>query len=268
MSSDSTKKTILVALGVCFVCSILVASAAVSLSTRQAENKQLDKIKNILDAGGIDYENKNPKELYDKLIKAVTVELESGNIIDPTSKSDLLKPENFDIKKLSNNAELSTSIPPEEDIAGIKRKPTHMIVYEVVDDNGEIEKYIFPVHGKGLWSTLYGFISFDNELKKVEGITFYEHGETPGLGGEVDNPLWKNTWKDKKAFDENGNYIIEVLKGKVDKSNPAAVHQIDGLSGSTITTRGVDNLLKYWLGENGYSAFLKKVREGGSHEKI
>lgn len=268
MSSDSTKKTIQVALGVCLVCSILVASAAVSLSSKQAENKQLDKIKNILTAGGIDYTNKNPKDLYNELIKAVTVELETGNIIDPATKSDLLKPENFDIKKISNVKELSINIPSNEDIAGIKRKPTHMVIYEVVNRQGEIEKYIFPVHGKGLWSTLYGFISFDKELKRVAGITFYEHGETPGLGGEVDNPLWKNTWKDKKAFDENGNYIIQVLKGKVDKSNPASDHQIDGLSGSTLTTRGVDNLLKYWLGENGYSAFLKKVREGGSHEKI
>ncbi|MAT56609.1 MAG: Na(+)-translocating NADH-quinone reductase subunit C [Ignavibacteriae bacterium] len=269
MSSDSTKKTIQVALGICLVCSILVSSAAVSLSSRQAENKQVDKIKNILAAGGIDYTNQDPQQLYNDKIKAVTVELESGKIIDdPKEKSDLLVPKNFDIKKVSNVPELSESIPSSEDIAGIKRKPSYMTVYEVVDQSGNIQKYIFPVHGKGLWSTMYGFISLDNKLKTVEGITFYEHGETPGLGGEVDNPNWKASWKGKKAFNEEGEFIIEVLKGKVDPSNPNANHQIDGLSGSTLTTRGLDNLMKYWLGENGYGPFIDKVREEGSHEEI
>ncbi|MCF8240967.1 MAG: Na(+)-translocating NADH-quinone reductase subunit C [Melioribacteraceae bacterium] len=268
MSSDSTKKTIQVALGVCLVCSILVSTAAVSLSSRQAENKQLDKIKNILVAGGIDFTDKNPQQIYEDKIKPVTVELKSGKIINPEEKSSLLQPKNFEIKKVSNIPDLSTGIPASEDIAGIKRKPTHMVIYEVMDSEGNVDKYIFPVHGKGLWSTLYGFISLDNQLKTVEGITFYEHGETPGLGGEVDNPSWKNSWKGKKAFNEDGEYIIDVLKGKVDPSSPKSNHQIDGLSGSTLTTRGVDNLLKYWLGENGYGEFIENVREEGSDEEI
>lgn len=268
MSSDSTKKTIQVALGVCLVCSILVSAAAVSLNSIQTENRQVDKIKNILAAGGIDYQNKDPQELYNQKIKPVTVELESGEIIDPEEKSELLKPKNFDIKKVSNVPELSTSIPSSEDIAGIKRKPEYMTVYEVLDENNNVDKYIFPVHGKGLWSTMYGFISLDKELKTVEGITFYEHGETPGLGGEIDNPTWKASWKGKRAFNEDGEYIIDVLKGKVDQSNPNSDHQIDGLSGSTLTTRGVDYTMKYWLGENGYGAFIDKVRKEGSDEEI
>ncbi len=268
MSSDSTKKTIQVALGVCLVCSILVSTAAVSLGPKQAENKQVDKIKNILAAGGLDYKDKDPQQIFKEKIKPVTVELESGKIVEPESISQLLTPKNFDIKKLSNIPDLSKSIPPSEDIAGIKRKPAYMTVYEVLDDKGNVLKYIFPVHGKGLWSTMYGFISLDNKLKTVEGITFYEHGETPGLGGEVDNPKWKNSWKGKKAFNEKGEFIIDVIKGKVDPSSPEADHQIDGLSGSTLTTRGVDNLMKYWLGENGYGAFIEKVRAEGNDEKI
>ena len=268
MSSDSTKKTLTVALGICLVCSILVSTAAVSLGSIQAENKQIDKIKNILAAGGIDYTNKDPQQIYKDKIKPVTIDLESGEIINPEEKSDLLKPQNFDIKKISNEPELSESIPASEDIAGIKRKPSYMIIYEVLDSENNIEKYIFPVHGKGLWSTLYGFISLDSHLITVEGITFYEHGETPGLGGEVDNPRWKASWKGKTAYNDNGEYIIDVIKGKVDPNSQNANHQIDGLSGSTLTTRGVDNLLKYWLGENGYAAFMKKVREEDSDEKI
>jgi len=268
MSSDSTKKTIMVALGVCLVCSILVSTAAVSLGPIQAENKQLDKIKNILAAGGIDYNNQDPQQIYKERIKPVTVDLETGDVINPDEKSDLLEPKNFDIKKVSNEPELSESIPASEDIAGIKRKPTYMTVYEVLGSEDSIEKYIFPVYGKGLWSTMYGFISLDNKLKTVEGITFYEHGETPGLGGEVDNPKWKASWIGKQAFNDNGEFIIDVIKGKVDPSSPDANHEIDGLSGATLTTRGVDNLLKYWLGDKGYGAFMEKVREEGSDEKI
>ena len=228
MSSDSTKKTIQVALGICLVCSILVSSAAVSLSSRQAENKQVDKIKNILAAGGIDYTNQDPQQLYNDKIKAVTVELESGKIIDdPKEKSDLLVPKNFDIKKVSNVPELSESIPSSEDIAGIKRKPSYMTVYEVVDQSGNIQKYIFPVHGKGLWSTMYGFISLDNKLKTVEGITFYEHGETPGLGGEVDNPNWKASWKGKKAFNEEGEFdLVRYSKPALDvRKRKSQIHR-------------------------------------------
>jgi Na+-transporting NADH:ubiquinone oxidoreductase subunit C len=110
-----------------------------------------------------------------------------------------------------------------------------------------------------LWSTLYGFLALDSDLKTIRGITFYEHGETPGLGGEVDNPRWKAQWKGKMAYDDNMKILIEVLKGQVDPTSPQAGHQIDGLGGSTITTRGVHNLVRFWLGENGYKPFLSNI---------
>jgi Na+-transporting NADH:ubiquinone oxidoreductase subunit C len=105
-------------------------------------------------------------------------------------------------------------------------------------------------------------------MKTVRGLTFYEHGETPGLGGEVDNPRWKKSWKGKQAFDDAWNVKMTVIKGKVIPEKPEAIHQVDGLAGSTLTTRGVDNLVKYWLGANGYGPYLTKMREGGSSEQI
>jgi Na+-transporting NADH:ubiquinone oxidoreductase subunit C len=109
------------------------------------------------------------------------------------------------------------------------------------------------------FTTLYGFLALDSDLKTIRGITFYEHGETPGLGGEVDNPRWKAQWKGKMAYDDNMKILIEVLKGQVDPTSPQAGHQIDGLGGSTITTRGVHNLVRFWLGENGYKPFLSNI---------
>ena len=95
---------------------------------------------------------------------------------------------------------------------GSTRLPNKAVVYQRVDD-GDVLAIILPVEGKGLWSTLYGFIALAPDTRTIEGITFYEHGETPGLGGEVDNPSWKALWPGRKAFDEDWEPAIEVIKG-------------------------------------------------------
>ncbi len=268
MSADSTKKTLIVALGVCLVCSILVSTAAVALSSKQKENKQLDMLKNILQAGNLYEEATDIKKTFDEKIAPKLVELKSGSILNESEYNDVLNPTTFDIKVASGDQTYGTDIDAAKDIAKIKRRPTHMVVYEVMN-NDEVEKYIMPIYGKGLWSTLYGFIALDKDLKTIKGITFYEHGETPGLGGEVDNPKWKQIWNGKKAFDDQWNVKISVIKGKVDPSSESSVnYEVDGLSGSTLTTRGVDQLVKYWLGDDGYGLFFEKLREVGTHEEI
>ncbi len=135
-----------------------------------------------------------------------------------------------------------------------------MLVY-FIKEGEEINKIILPVYGKGLWSTMYAFLALDKDFKTVTGVTFYEHGETPGLGGEIENPRWNTLWKGKKAFDENNNVQLEIIKGVVDRNRPEANYQIDGLSGATITARGVDKMIKFWLGDYGYTPFLNKLRE-------
>jgi len=120
---------------------------------------------------------------------------------------------------------------------------------------------ILPIKGYGLWSTLYGFIALESDLKTVAGIGFYEHTETPGLGGEVDNPKWKASWVGKRAYNSDG-LALEVIKGKVDLARDGADSQIDGLAGATLTTKGVDNLVKYWLGQQGFKPFIDNLKTG------
>ncbi len=269
MSSDSAKKTIGVALGVCLVCSVFVSSATVALSSKQEENKKLDKIQNILEAADLKTED-NPEEInniYKQKIKTELINLETGEVVPEDQYTKELMPENFDIKKVIADPDLVEPIPPEKDLARIKRKPKYMLVYMVLDENGEVSKYILPIYGKGLWSTLYGFLALNKDLKTISGITFYEHGETPGLGGEVDNPRWKQLWKGKKAFNDNWEPVIRVIKGKVDPSDPKADHTVDGLSGATLTTRGVDHLVRFWLSDDGYGNFLKTLR-GKKNEQV
>jgi Na+-transporting NADH:ubiquinone oxidoreductase subunit C len=130
----------------------------------------------------------------------------------------------------------------------------------VKNEEDGIERIILPVHGKGLWSTLYGFMALDADGNTIRRLAFYEHGETPGLGGEVDNPRWIALWDGKKVYDEDFDPEIQVIKGQVTPNTANADYKVDGLSGATITARGVSNLVRYWMGDHGYKSYLKRLQ--------
>ena len=268
MSNDSTKKMIIVALGVCLVCSVFVSTAAVSLHARQEQNKELDKLKNILVAGDLMVDGGDIQKIFQEKIEIGLVELQKGDYVAEDQYNEKLNPNDFDMKDMADHSEYGMAIPAEKDIAHILRMPKYMPIY-AVKVNGIIEKYILPIYGKGLWSTMYGFLALAADLETIEGITFNEHGETPGLGGEIDNPKWKAIWKGKKAFDKDGNVKITVIKGIVDPSDASAIYQVDGLSGATITTRGLDATTKFWLSKDGYGPFIQqcKIQKEGINEQ-
>ncbi len=252
MSNDSIPKTITVAVLLCVVCSVLVSTAAVKLKPLQERNKALSTKKNILLAAGLMEEGKDVEELF-KQIQVKIVDLASGEY------DEKIDPQKYDQKVAAKDSAMSVMIPGAKDIAKIRRRALKTLVY-VVQKGDRIETYILPIHGKGLWSTIYGFLAVKGDLNTVQGITFYDHGETPGLGGEIDNPLWQKQWVGKKLFDENWALRFDVLKGKVNQNKPAAIHQVDGLSGATLTTVGVKNLVRYWLDDHGYGKFLARTR--------
>ena len=255
MSRDSTGKVLTVAFLLCVVCSVLVSAAAVVLSDRQERNKLEEKRKNILQAAGI-YETGIPVDDQFSNIQTRIVDLKTGKF------SRDFDTDTFDSRTAARDAETNYLIPTGLDLAAIKTRSRYMDVYLLLDED-TLQQLILPVHGKGLWSTMYGFVSLGGDLSTVSGFAFYEHGETPGLGGEIDNPTWKKQWPGKRIYDESGNTRIEVLKGTVDKTSADAIYQADGLAGATLTARGVSNLLKYWLGEDGYKPFLAKLKEEG-----
>ncbi len=240
----------------CLVCSILVSSAAVLFRPKQAENKLRDKQKNILEAAGLPTDN--IEESFSK-IESVIVELKTGEVREDIEVST------FDQRKAAKDPQTQRILSEEESFDGIKHISKFAPVYLLRDDNNELVKLILPIKGKGLWSTLYGFISLGRDLNTVEGIAFYEHGETPGLGGEVDNVKWKSSWVGKEIFSE-GKVALKVLRGKVEEGNPLEKYQIDGLSGATITSQGVSRTIEFWLGEGGFRPYLEKLKReiGGS----
>ncbi len=258
MANDTVIKTLVVAGILSVVCSALVSSSAVLLRPLQETNKDLDRKKNILQAAGT-YDPDQPIEDQFSNFEIKVVDLATGKFRDDIDAST------FDQRKAAKSQDQGIAVPKKDDIAGLKRRSRYALIY-LANDGGQLDQLILPVHGKGLWSTLYGYLALDKDLSTINGFAFYQHGETPGLGGEVDNPRWKQQWVGKKAFDDQGNFKIEVLKGKTNPSSPDIDYQVDGLSGATITTRGVDSLLGYWLGNEGFGTFLTylKSNQGGT----
>ncbi len=255
MSRDSTVKVLSVAFLLCLVCSILVSATAVVLRDRQERNRAEEKNKNILQAAGLYQPALSVAEQF-SLIEPRIVDLQTGEFTKKFAGSDL------DSRSAERDQEARYQIPLTLDGAAIKYRSRYQDVYLVMDA-GRLQQIILPVHGKGLWSTMYGFIALANDFSTIIGFAFYEHGETPGLGGEIDNQNWKKQWAGKKIYDDQGVLRIQVLKGRVERSSPDAIYQADGLAGATLTARGVHNLLRYWMGADGYQPFLERLRKEG-----
>jgi Na+-transporting NADH:ubiquinone oxidoreductase subunit C len=251
----SASYSILFAAIVCLVCAVFVASSAVSLRERQDRNAFLDKQRNVLIAAGLAREGEplTREEIEARFgpVRSVVIELESGRELPDVD------PATFDPKKVVGDPKTSRPAPPNN--AGLDRVPTQALVY-LLEEGGELELLILPIEGKGLWSTLYGFIALDEDLETIQGITFYEHKETPGLGGEVDNPRWKSLWSGRRAFDESFEPKIQVVRGAAGTPQQDP-YSVDGLSGATMTSRGVTNLVRFWLGDEGFGVYLDRLRE-------
>ena len=247
---DSIGNTLVVAIGVSLVCSVLVSAAAIVLRPLQEANQAEFRQRIVLEVAGL-YDPDVPVVEQFGTIETRLVDLESGSYVEDVD------PQTFDAEAAANDPGLSVNIPKEEDIAKIGRRAVYAPVY-VVMDGGEPQQYILPVRGKGLWSTLYGYLSVEPDGKTVAGLRFYEHAETPGLGDQIEKEPWLSQWPGKKLYDEQGDPQIEVVRGSV-QSGPGEIHQVDGLSGATLTANGVTYLVRYWTGSHGFGPYLAKI---------
>ncbi|RDL43172.1 Na(+)-translocating NADH-quinone reductase subunit C [Marinomonas piezotolerans] len=261
-NNDSIQRTIIVAVALCLVCSVFVAGAAVGLKPIQQENRDLDRKRNILAAAQMLQPGESVDEVFATVEKRL-VNLNTGRFATEAELKEAgVNVDSYVQQAAAKDPALSTSLKGGNDPAGIKRRAKFATVYIVKDEDAKA-RIILPVHGYGLWSTMYGFMALENDYSTVVGFGFYQQGETPGLGGEVDNPNWKALWEGKEVYNEEGKAVIGLVKGSVDPNSPQADHQIDGLSGATLTSRGVTNLVQYWLGSEGFGPFLAELRSEG-----
>ncbi|NRA82336.1 MAG: Na(+)-translocating NADH-quinone reductase subunit C [Gammaproteobacteria bacterium] len=253
-NKDSFGRTLIFVLITCLVCSVIVAGAAVGLRPMQLENKALDKQTRILEASGLLESSMTKVEIvatYTKYVEAKLLDFTTGDFVEGN-------PETFDQRIYALNK--ANSITPSDDVAKINRRSNRTIVYLVKDDSGKTDTVILEVRGSGLWSMMYAFVGLETDLNTVKSVIYYDQGETPGLGGEVENPKWKKQWAGKQLFNSNGDIAIKIVKGGAKAGD---IHGIDALSGATLTGKGVENTFKFWLGEEGFGPFIAKYKNGG-----
>lgn len=253
-SGEGLGRILTVALGLCLVCSVVVSTAAVVLKPAQQANKTLDMKRNILMAAGLLDPALSVEEQFEQ-VETRLVSLDEGRFVEGVD------PASFDQREAAKDPAQSRAIPGDADPAKLVRREDQALVYLVRDQQGGLDKIILPIRGYGLWSTLHGFMALESDGNTVAGLGFYEHAETPGLGGEVDNPNWKAIWPGKKVY-QGEQVAIQVLKAAVPAGSPDAQWQVDGLSGATLTTKGVDNLVRYWMGDQGFKPLLENLRRG------
>jgi Na+-transporting NADH:ubiquinone oxidoreductase subunit C len=256
---NSTRYTIVFATVVCVVCALLISVTAVSLQPRQKANARLYMEKNVLVAAGLvrpgeDVSRAQVEQFFDTRIKARLVDIATGELV-PEGEIDA---RNYDQRGARNDPAASRVAP--ENNAGIRRLPDRGVVYFVMKDD-KVEQVVIGVEGLGMWGTVYGFLSLAPDANTVRGLTYYEHRETPGLGGEISNPSWLALWQGRKGYDEQGQAKIAVIKGQAGPPEQDPLH-VDGLSGATVTSNAITRLMQFWLSDDGYGRFLKRFREG------
>ena len=256
---ESLSNVFIVAIVVCLVCSIVVSTAAVTLKPMRLLNQELDQKQNILRAAGLlpegektDARGRGVDELFAEF-EVRAVDLDSGEFVDSVDVNA------YDPIKAAKQPDVSRPLDDEQDVATLGRLENVSLVYLKRDESG-LETVVLPVRGYGLWGTLYGYLAIEGDLNTVKGIGFYSHKETPGLGGEVDNAKWKAQWHGVKLFDPSGDPAIALVKTRAPEDSIAASHEVDALSGASMTSRGVENLVRFWTGELGFGPFLRNLQ--------
>lgn len=255
LNKDSVFGTFAIIIGFCLVCSVVVSSAVVALGPFQQAAVANDRQINILRVSGFDIDG-SVAATYKAHIEAKLLDVVTGKFVE---NSDV-DADSFNFQSLAKDPAYNTAIPAEEDLAGIRTRTKLMPVFLSKDENGQVVRYILPFYGQALWSTVYGYVAVAPDGNTIKAVTFYSHGETPGLGGEIDNPRWQALWVDKGIERPDGTRGFNITK-TADHQGEGKAYDVDSLSGATLTSRGVDNAAHYWL-NIAYKPFLDNLRKG------
>lgn len=232
----------------------LLTSVALFLKPYQEHNKKVEKINEILTAAGIEADATNAVEIYEKSLQeelGINLEGEVVSIFkDGSMQQGDMRPFDVDIKVLLKQIE--------DKEAGKDENPL-LPLFHLTTPSGD-EVFVIPVRGKGLWGPVWGNIALKPDLVTIVGASFDHKSETPGLGAEINQDFFENQFKGKKILDEEGNFTsVKVVKGGVANSTTVPMeHGVDAISGGTITSDGVTDMLQDCL--KNYIPYIKKQK--------
>ncbi len=258
MNTDKPANALIVVVVVAFVCSVLVSVSTVGLRPIQARNELIERSRNIVALSGL-VETGQPLSGEEVLAALEQMDVRVLNI-ETGEFDDSIDPAAYQPRAAAADTELGVGIPPELDVAQLGRRSRFEIVYLAYDDD-EIRRVILPIVGQGMWSTMYGFLALENDYSTIADATFYEQAETAGIGDQITNPEWLAIWRGRRLFAADGSYRFRIASGPVDPGSAAATHQVDGISGATVTASAVSRTVEYWFGPHGYGPFIENLRK-------
>lgn len=257
MNTDKPANALLIVVMVAFLCSVLVSLSAVGLRPIQERNQLIERSRNIVSLSGL---VEAGTELTDDEVLDALGQMDIRVIdVDAGDFDDSINPADFDARAARNDPSMSVAIAPEDDLANLGRRSRHEVVYLAYEQE-ELKRVIFPIVGQGMWSTLYGYLAVDSDLSTIAASTFYEQAETAGLGDRITDPAWLATWTGVRIYGDDGSFRFRVAAGPVKPGSAAARHQVDGISGATVTGNAVSRLVAYWFGPDGYGPFIDNLR--------
>jgi Na+-transporting NADH:ubiquinone oxidoreductase subunit C len=225
----------------------LLALAATGLKEKQTEAIELDTKKQILSAVMTLEKGADAKSLYGNHIEGIVVDI-NGNKIEKDEEGNALAADKINIAKEFKKEASKRKYP--------------VFIFKKDGKNGKADAYILPTFGNGLWNTISGYVAVSGDLNSIFGATFAHVGETPGLGARISEPEVQARFKGKKIFKENGEIAsVTMMKGEGNNYD-SQPHQVDGMSGATITARGLNDMLKKYFEH--YSAYFNQLKSAES----
>lgn len=250
--NDDHVKVFGVAILVALVSAVVVSTAAVALKPLQDAHLEAERaarmaqmldtlpgMRDVMEEAGVD------------TLETRIVELATGRFATDIDPAD------FDYQAAATDPAQSTAIPSEADVAGLGRRANHMPVH-LLEREGDLLLIVLPVQGRGYQSAIQAMLALQPDLNTIAALTITEQGETPGIGARVDEPAWQALWPDKQIADETGQIVISVVRGTA-----TGPYEVDAISGATVTSNGVANMLRYWLSDHGYGPFLARLSAEG-----
>jgi Na+-transporting NADH:ubiquinone oxidoreductase subunit C len=254
VNRNSASYTLIFTFAVCAVCSVVVAGTFAALAERQKADAAVARMLDILrltELAGTD-EELDRDEIFSRFraIRPRAVNMETRQFDDEVDARL------FDQREASNDP--TQSFPAPANDAGVRRIPDYAIVYERLDESGELDQILIPIHGQGYGGQIYGFLSLGPDLNTVRQIVFYEHQETPTLGGRINRSSWRDKWPGRRIFDQSGGVALRLIpKAPSAEEDP---YLVDAVSRATVTTEGVQNMINFWLGPDALQPFLAEYR--------